>query len=172
MLYKILQDRQELKEQATVLSEQELEKIYQKAINTVKREIEQEFAQVQEIKRQERKELHLAQKQFMKLCLQRYRTAPENSWIRNTIDNLVIANREIAGNSEREKIQHNAIVLRYIVNNPLTDSNICSRLQINKRFFKNYIDRGIDDLAILLFGLDSELPQYDLLSVDDDQKHG
>lgn len=159
MLCKIIRGRQEMKVQATILSEQELENIYQKAIHTVKREIKQESALAQKIKWQERTELYLAQKQFVRMCLERYRTAPENSWIRNTIDSLVIANREIAGTSERNKIQHNVIVLRYIVGNPLADSDICNRLQISKGSIESHIDRGIEDFVTLLYGINGIDPK-------------
>ena len=60
MLCKIIQGRQEMKVQATILSEQEFENIYQKAMHTVKREIKKESSLAQKAKWQERTELYLS----------------------------------------------------------------------------------------------------------------
>lgn len=158
MLCKKIQGRQEMKVQATILSEQELKEIYTRAIENVIQEEKEELEQEQKMELQERLKPYQVKKQFMMACLEKYRTAPEESWVRNMIDSLVIANREIAGTSERNKIQHNAIVLRYIVKNPLPDTEICKRLYIRPEFLETRIDRGIEDFLVLLYGIDGINP--------------
>lgn len=158
MLCKIRQCRPELQAQASLISAQELKEIYTRAIENAIQEIKWELEQEQKIELQDRLKPYQERKQFMRACLEKYRTAPEESWVRNAIDSLVIANREIAGTSERNRIQHNAIVLRYIVKNPLPDTEICKRLYIRPEFLETRIDRGIEDFLILLYGIDGINP--------------
>lgn len=104
--------------------------------------------------------MYSARKAFVRACLERYRESPKGTPIRATIDSLVIANRDCSGFSERNKIQHNAIVLRYIIGNELPDIEICRRLHIRIDSLERYIERAIGDLAILLYGINGIDPDW------------
>ena len=147
-------ERQLLQErQATVLLSTELNDIFNRAMKSVTQELEQEYVRERKTAKREREKMYSARKAFVRACLERYRASPEGTPIRTMIDSLIIANRDCAGFSERHKIQHNAIVLRYIIGNVLPDIEICRRLHIRIDSLERYIDRAIGDLVILLYGI-------------------
>lgn len=151
----LLQERQE-----TVLLSPELNNIFNRAMKSVTQELEREYIRERKKAKREQQEMYSARKAFVRACLERYRASPEGTPIRAMIDSLVMANRDCAGFSERHKIQHNAIVLRYIIGNRLPDIEICRRLHIRIDSLERYIDRAIGDLAILLYGINGIDPNW------------
>lgn len=158
MVYKARQLPQERQEM--VLSTPELNDIFNRAIESITQELEREYDRERKKANQEQQELYFARKAFVRACLERYRASPEGTPIRDTIGSLVIANRDCSGFSERQKIQHNAIVLRYIIGKALPDIEICRRLHIRIESLENYIDRATGDLTILLYGINGIDPNW------------
>ena len=106
-------ERQLLQErQATVLLSTELSNMFNRAMKSVTQELEREYEQERKKAKWEREKMYSARKAFVRACLERYRASPEGTPIRTMIDSLIIANRDCSDFSERNRIQHNAIVLR------------------------------------------------------------
>lgn len=158
MAYKVRQLQQE--EQEMVLPSPELNDIFNRAMESVTKELERKYDRKRKKAKRERQKMYFARKAFVRACLERYRESSEGTPIRTMIDSLVIANRDCAGFSERHKIQHNIIVLRYIIGNELPDIEICRRLHIRINSLERYIDRAIGDLTILLYGINGIDPNW------------
>lgn len=140
-------------------SPQELNGLLDRAISCVMREItDRSESEQQERMEREIREYEI-RKDFIRALLEHYRTAPENSTVRETVDSLILAHRDCNDQTERYKVSHNVIVLRYIVQKPLAEKEICKRLQIGQGCFQNSIERAITDLCVLFFGPDGLDPE-------------
>ena len=154
-------ERQLLQErQATVLLSTELSNMFNRAMKSVTQELEREYEQERKKAKREREKMYSARKAFVRACLERYRASPEGTPIRTMIDSLIIANRDCSDFSERNRIQHNAIVLRYIIGIELPDIDICRRLHIRIDSLERYIERAIGDLTILFYGINGIDPDW------------
>lgn len=74
-----------------------------------------------------------------------------------TQDDILMQGRS---RTECTYIQHNAIVLRYIIGNELPDIEICRRLHIRIDSLERYIERAIGDLTILFYGINGIDPDW------------
>lgn len=87
-------------------------------------------------------------------ALERYRNAPAGSGIRDGLEYLIKKHRRVVsavgGRLYRER--HNALVLKYMISQPMTNVEIEKRLEISDNTFKRQIDRGIQELAVIFFG--------------------
>lgn len=137
----------------------ELNGLLDRAISCVLREITERYESEQREKREREIRDYEIRKDFIQALLEHYRTAPENSTVRETVNSLILAHRDCNDQTDRYKVSHNVIVLRYIIRNPLAEKEICKRLQISKVYFQNSIERAIMDLCVLFFGLDGLNPE-------------
>ena len=88
--------------------------------------------------------------------LERYRTEPPESNIRKVIDSLIRAhgNRKGNGNDRAYKARHNALVLEYLIAQPMSQRQIMLRLGMSMGYetYKSQLEKGISELAYILFG--------------------
>ncbi len=87
--------------------------------------------------------------------LERYRTEPPDSNIRKCIDWLLQRHARWEKFMQSDKFfrkRHNALVLEYIISRPMTHTAIEKRLGISDNGFKNQLEKGISELAQILFG--------------------
>ena len=75
------------------------------------------------------------------------------------VNSLIRTHRDCNDQTDRYKVSHNVIVLRYIVQNPLAEKEICKRLLISQRYLQNSTERAIMDLCVLFFGMDGLNPE-------------
>lgn len=97
------------------------------------------------------------ERELIRQGLERYRTEPPDSNIRKGIDWLLqkhAALQKCFNGSELDnfKKRHNAIVLQYIIAMPMNRNQIGKRLKTNVYISDNVIEKGISELAQILFG--------------------
>ncbi len=94
------------------------------------------------------------ERELIRQGLERYRTEPPDSNIRKCIDWLLQRHARwekfIQGDPLFRK-RHNALVLEYIISHPMTHTAIEKRLGISDNGFKNQLEKGISELAQILF---------------------
>lgn len=138
---------------------QELNELLDRAISCVIREITAGYEKELQEKREQAIRIYECQKDFIRALLEHYRDSPENSPVRETVNSLIRSHRDCNDQTDRYKVSHNVIVLRYIVQNPLAEKEICKRLLISQRYLQNSTERAIMDLCVLFFGLDGLNPE-------------
>lgn len=94
------------------------------------------------------------ERELIRQGLERYRTEPPDSNIRKGIDWLLQRHarweRFMQGDS-LFRIRHNALVLEYIISHPMTHAAIEKRLGISDNGYKHQLEKGINELAQILF---------------------
>lgn len=100
---------------------------------------------------------HEWERELIRQGLERYRTEPPDSNIRKGIDWLLQRHDTIQKcytGPEKEffRKRHNAMVLEYIISHPMTRTAIEKRLGISDNGYKNQLEKGINELAQILFG--------------------
>lgn len=88
--------------------------------------------------------------------LEKYRDTPKNAPKRIFIDKIVEISRRSAENSPGEKQYNNLVVLRYLIDTPISVNQICKALHISrlKENYERITGYAIDRLLVLVFGLD------------------
>ena len=73
------------------------------------------------------------------------------------VDKMLSAYQAICCESGRpdEKNRWDILYLRYITNERITIDNIAERLNIDRRTYFRYVNRAMEDLAVLLFGIEA-----------------
>ena len=73
------------------------------------------------------------------------------------VDKMLTAYKSICCESERqdEKNRWETLYLRYIADERVTIDGIIGRLGIDRRTYFRYINRAMEDLAVLLFGIEA-----------------
>lgn len=87
--------------------------------------------------------------------LERYRTEPPDSNIRKGIDWLLQRHARWERFLQSDPLfrkRHNALVLEYIISHHMTRTAIEKRLEISDNGYKNQLEKGINELAQILFG--------------------
>lgn len=87
--------------------------------------------------------------------LERYRTEQPDSNIRKCIDWLLQRHTRWERFMQSDPLfrkRHNALVLEYIISHPMTHTAIEKRLEISDNGYKNQLEKGISELAQILFG--------------------
>lgn len=95
------------------------------------------------------------ERELIRQGLERYRTEPPDSNIRKGIDWLLQRHASWERFMQSDsffRIRHNALVLEYIISHPMTHTAIEKRLGISDPGFKNQLEKGINELAQILFG--------------------
>lgn len=77
---------------------------------------------------------------------------------RAKINSLILAHRDICENRDWDITDHNILVLRYLVRNPLPDKEICNRLEIGMSSLEKGTTRTIERMTVLLYGIDGINP--------------
>ncbi len=131
---------------------QELNELLDRAISYVIREITAGYEKELQEKREQAIRIYECQKDFIRALLEHYRDSPKNSPVRETVNSLIRSHRDCNDQTDRYKVSHNVIVLRYIVQNPLAEKEICKRLLISQRYLQNSTERAIMDLCVLFLG--------------------
>ena len=87
------------------------------------------------------------------ICSMRRKT----SLMMSHVDKMLSAYKAICYESERieEKNRWDALYLRYITTERITIDSIAERLNIDKRTYFRYINYAMEDLAVLLFGIEA-----------------
>lgn len=102
------------------------------------------------LKRQREKE-----RELIRQGLGRYRTEPPDSNIRKGIDWLLQRHALWERFMQSDRLfrkRHNALVLEYIISQPMTHTAIQKRLEISDNGYKNQLEKGINELAQIIFG--------------------
>ena len=88
--------------------------------------------------------------------LEAYRDTPKTAPKRIFIDKIIEISRQSAGNSQKDKQYHNLVVLRYLIDTPISVNQICKTLHIGqvKGNYERITRNAIDRLLILTFGAD------------------
>lgn len=141
-----------------VISEQDLQEMFDKAMADIGEEIEREYERERWQRQAQEKEMYQIRLLFIREMLEHYRQAPEGSYVRRTVDSLIKANKDTCMNADWDKIDHNITVLRYLVRNPLSDKEICKRLEISMASLERGNERTIERMAIMFYGIDSIAP--------------
>ncbi len=95
------------------------------------------------------------ERELIRQGLERYRTEQPDSNIRKGIDWLLKRHARWERFMQSDPLfrkRHNALVLEYIISQPMTRTEIEKRLQIRGNGYKNQIEKGISELAQILFG--------------------
>ena len=73
------------------------------------------------------------------------------------VDKMLAAYRAICGKSDKpeEKSRWDILYLRYISDERMTINDISDRLNIDRRTYFRYAQRAMEDLAVLLFGIEA-----------------
>lgn len=102
----------------------------------------------------DRENRHVWEMKLIRQGLERYRTEPSDSNIRRCIDWLLKRHasweRFMQSDTFFQK-RHNALVLEYIISHPMKHAVIEKRLRISDNGFKKQIEKGISELAQILF---------------------
>lgn len=102
----------------------------------------------------DRETRHVWEMELIRQGLERYRTEPSDSNIRRCIDWLLKRHacweRFMQSDTFFQK-RHNALVLEYIISHPMKHAVIEKRLRISDNGFKKQIEKGISELAQILF---------------------
>lgn len=88
--------------------------------------------------------------------LNTYRYLPEDMPQRQLVDRLMEVSKQHAGNDPDSRSLHNLVSLHYLTGKRPAVYRTCELLHIsrNKKSFQATLDRAIDRLLILLFGMD------------------
>lgn len=103
------------------------------------------------LKRQRERE---RERELIRQGLERYRTEPPDSNIRKGIDWLLQRHASWERFMQSDSLfrkRHNVIVLEYIISKPMTHTAIQKRLEISDNGFKSQLEKGISELAQILF---------------------
>lgn len=103
------------------------------------------------LKRQHERE---KERELIRQGLERYRTEPPDSNIRKGIDWLLQRHALWERFMQSDRLfrkRHNALVLEYIISHPMTHTAIQKRLEISDNGYKNQLEKGISELAQILF---------------------
>lgn len=95
------------------------------------------------------------EKELIRQGLERYRIKPPDSNIRKCIDWLLQRHARWERFMQSDPLfrkRHNALVLEYIIGHPMTHTAIEKRLEISDNGYKNQLEKGISELAQILFG--------------------
>lgn len=95
------------------------------------------------------------ERELIRQGLERYRTEPPDSNIRKGIDWLLQRHarwERFMQSDSLFRIRHNALVLEYIISHPMTHTAIEKRLGISDNGYKHQLEKGINELAQILFG--------------------
>ena len=98
---------------------------------------------------------HEREIELIRQGLDRYRTEPPDSNIRKCIDWLLQRHARWERFMQSDPLfrkRHNALVLEYIISHPMTHTAIEKRLEISDNGYKNQLEKGISELAQILFG--------------------
>ncbi len=87
------------------------------------------------------------------ICSMRHKTG----LMMSHVDKMLTAYHAICYDSGRpdEKNRWDTLYLRYISDERITIDNIASRLNIDRRTYFRYVNRAMEDLAVLLFGIEA-----------------
>lgn len=141
------------------IGEPELQERFDRAMSCVTREIAQEYERERRQKQARARESYEIRLQFVRTLLERYRSAPEGSWVRKTVDSLILAHRNTGESKDWYKTDHNITVLRYLIKEPLSDPEICKRLEIGMSSLEKGTNRTIKRMTVLLYGIDGIDPE-------------
>lgn len=88
--------------------------------------------------------------------LEKYRDTPKNAPKRIFIDKIIEISRRTAEYSTEDKQYHNLVVLRYLIDTPISVNQICKTLHIGreKGSYERITGYAIDRLMVLTFGAD------------------
>ena len=95
------------------------------------------------------------ERELIRQGLERYRTEPQDSNIRKGIDWLLQSHARWERFMQSDPLfrkRHNALVLEYIISHHMTRTAIEKRLEISDNGYKNQLEKGINELAQILFG--------------------
>lgn len=95
------------------------------------------------------------ERELIRQGLERYRTEPQDSNIRKGIDWLLQRHARWERFLQSDPLfrkRHNALVLEYIISHPMKRTAIEKRLEISDNGYKNQLEKGINELAQILFG--------------------
>ena len=95
------------------------------------------------------------ERELIRQGLERYRTEPPDSNIRKGIDWLLQSHARWERFMQSDPLfrkRHNALVLEYIISHHMTRTAIEKRLEISDNGYKNQLEKGINELAQILFG--------------------
>ncbi|MCM1543103.1 MAG: hypothetical protein NC121_17845 [Blautia sp.] len=95
------------------------------------------------------------ERELVRQGLERYRTEPPDGNIRKCIDRLLQSHARWEKFMQGDPLfrkRHNALVLEYIISRPMKHAAIEKRLGISDNGFKNQLEKGISELAQILFG--------------------
>ena len=95
------------------------------------------------------------ERELIRQGLERYRTEPPDSNIRKGIDWLLQRHARWERFMQSDPLfrkRHNALVLEYIISHHMTRTAIEKRLEISDNGYKNQLEKGINELAQILFG--------------------
>lgn len=139
---------------------QELERYVQEYVGQIVRETmasEREYSapssdtEKGNLKRQRE---HEKERKLIRQGLERYRTEPPDSNIRKGIDWLLQRHalwERVMQSDRLFRTRHNALVLEYIISQPMPHTAIQKRLEISDNGYKNQLEKGISELAQILF---------------------
>lgn len=73
------------------------------------------------------------------------------------VDKMLTAYKAICYDSNRadERARWDALYLRYVTEEQVTIDEIAGRLNIDRRTYFRYVNRAMEDLAVLLFGIEA-----------------
>ncbi|RKI36264.1 hypothetical protein D7V86_25150 [bacterium D16-51] len=94
------------------------------------------------------------ERELIRQALERYRIEPPDSNIRKGIDWLLQRHARWERFMQSDPLfrkRHNALVLEYIISRPMTRTAIEKRLGISDNGYKNQLEKGISELAQILF---------------------
>lgn len=95
------------------------------------------------------------ERELIRQGLERYRTEPPDGNIRKGIDWLLQRHARWERFMQSDPLfrkRHNALVLEYIISHHMTRTAIEKRLEISDNGYKNQLEKGINELAQILFG--------------------
>lgn len=73
------------------------------------------------------------------------------------VDKMLTTYKAICYNSEKpdEKNRWDALYLRYIADEKIIIDDIAEKLKVDRRTYFRYVNRAMEDLAVLLFGIEA-----------------
>jgi hypothetical protein len=141
------------------LSEQEWNEILDRAIETARQTAREYIKSLyQESNRGTASQpKHEKEGEYIRQALEKYRNEPPESNIRKGIECLISVHakrQESIPEWEREQYRkrHNALVLSYLIETPMSVNQISKRLQVSWQQVKALNEKGISELSQICFG--------------------
>lgn len=106
-------------------------------------------------KKEQREKKYKSMHIGLKGLFERYRESETGGFLCKVVDVLLSVDIKCAPpNDDSFRKRHNAVVLRYITEKPITDKEICKRLGIPTWLLEDRIDIAIGDMMLSFYGVE------------------